>query len=197
MKIEKSALRNGEDTHRGIPMYLLICCLVPMMTVLAAPPPLAVVGEVDLARYAGTWYEIARLPNGFQKQCSGDVTATYTILPGGTIEVVNRCRQRDGQMREAQGRARLAHKNGSASKLKVRFAPAYLSFLPAVWGDYWILDLAPDYSYAVVGEPARRYLWILARSPSLDESVYQDILARLATSGYDLQKLVRTPQNLQ
>lgn len=120
--------------------------------------------------------------------------ATYTLLGDGEIEVVNRCRTANGQLSSATGRARLASQAGPASKLQVRFAPAFLSFLPMVWGDYWIIDLAPDYSYAVVGEPERKYLWILSRTAVLPEATYQAIVSRLGPLGFDVARLVRTRQ---
>jgi apolipoprotein D and lipocalin family protein len=154
--------------------------------------PVNVVPEVDLNRYMGTWYEIARLPNSFQSKCVGDVTATYTLLEDGDIMVVNRCRRENGEITEAKGRAKRASNDQPNSKLKVRFAPAFLSFLPFVWGDYWIIMLAPDYTYAVIGEPDRRYLWILSRTPSMDETILQGILEQVRQNGYDLSGLVRT-----
>jgi apolipoprotein D and lipocalin family protein len=159
-----------------------------------ATRPLEVVPEVDLQRYAGTWYEIARLPNWFQKQCTGEVTATYTLLDDGTMRVVNRCRKTNGQLEEAAGRAKLAGKDGPNTKLKVRFAPALLSILPFVWGDYWIIDLAADYSYAVIGEPSRKYLWVLSRTPALDDAILHDVLARIREKGYDITGLMWTKQ---
>ena len=126
------------------------------MTIAAAPLPTQ--DWVDLARYAGHWYEIARLPNRFQEQCAGDVAATYTPRPDGRVTVVNECRKADGQTTRAEGVARRADEKGPASRLKVRFAPAVLSFLPFVWGDYWILELDREYGYAVVGDPSRKYL---------------------------------------
>ncbi len=160
------------------------------------PPraPLRVVPEIDLARYAGTWYEIARYPNRFQKQCAGNVTATYTLLDDGQIKVVNRCRNEEGAVEEASGRARRKSDAEPPTKLQVRFAPAILSFLPFVWGDYWIIDLASDYSYVAVGEPSRKYLWILSRAPRMDEAVYAGILVRLKAQQYDVSRLVRTNQ---
>lgn len=155
---------------------------------------LEVVPSVDLKRYSGLWYEIARLPNWFQKDCDGDVTATYTLLDDDEIKVVNRCRKEDGETKEAEGRARRASDDEPNSKLKVRFAPAFLSFLPFVWGNYWIIDLAPDYSFAVIGEPDGRYLWILARTPKLDETTLETILGRVREKGYDLANLIRTKQ---
>ena len=154
--------------------------------------PLQVVPTVDLPRYAGTWYEIARLPNKFQKQCMGNVTATYTLLDNGEIKVVNRCRKSNGETTEAEGRARRASDDEPNSKLKVRFAPAFLSFLPFVWGNYWILELASDYSHAVVGEPDRKYLWILARSPKMDDDTLAGILDRVKQQGYDVRALIKT-----
>ena len=161
-------------------------------TVIGQEKSLQVVEEVDLERYAGTWYEIARLPNRFQDRCTGDVTATYTLLDNGQIKVVNRCRTEDGNFIEAEGRARLADKDGPASKLKVRFAPRFLSWLPFVWGDYWIIELDPGYRHAVVGDPARKYLWILAREPEMDEQILEEILKRTGEQGYDISNVVRT-----
>lgn len=154
--------------------------------------PVKVVPEVDLNRYMGTWYEVARIPFSFQKQCVGDVTATYSLLEDGDILVVNRCRKADGEFSEAKGRAKLASKDGPNTKLKVRFAPAFLSFLPFVWGDYWIVSLAPDYKYAAVGGPDREYLWILSRTPTMSEETYQKILEELKGNGFDTAKLERT-----
>lgn len=155
---------------------------------------LTAVPSVDLSKYAGVWYEIARLPNRFQEECACNVTATYTLLDDGEISVVNRCITFDGDTAEAEGRARPAGADEPPSKLKVRFAPAFLSFLPFVWGDYWIIDLAPDYSYAAIGEPERRYFWILARTPALEDATLEQILANAERQGYDLKALRRTKQ---
>lgn len=158
----------------------------------SSPPPLETVTGVDIKRYVGRWYEIARLPNRFQEDCAGDVTATYSLREDGEINVVNRCRKSDGEMSEAEGRAKRADREEPPSKLKVRFAPAFLSFLPFVWGDYWIIDLAPDYSYAVVGEPDRRYFWVLSRTTTMEEAVLQEIFERSRKKGYDLSTAIRT-----
>jgi apolipoprotein D and lipocalin family protein len=151
------------------------------------------VADLDITRYVGTWHEIARLPFRFQDQCVSDVTATYSLRPDGNITVVNRCRTKDGGTSEASGIAKRASADGPNSKLKVRFAPGWLSFLPFVWGDYWVIELAPDYSYAVVGEPGRAYLWVLSRTPSMDEAVLERVLEAVRQSGYDLSRLIRTP----
>lgn len=159
-----------------------------------AQRPLQVVSSLDLNRYMGTWYEIARLPNSFQKKCVGDVTANYTLNEDGTVRVINRCRKEDGEMTEAEGKARRLSEDEPNSKLKVRFAPAWLSWLPFVWGNYWVIDLAEDYSYAVIGEPDREYLWILSRTPRMEDAVYQKILERIKAQGYDPAGLVKTRQ---
>ena len=154
-----------------------------------APP--ATVASVDLDRYAGRWFEIARFPNRFQRQCVSDVTATYTVMPDGRVEVINRCREEDGTVTEARGVARSVSP-GSNARLEVRFAPAFLSFLPFVWGDYWVIDLSDDYTTAVVGSPDRQYLWLLSRTPSVGEPVYQRLVAAAAREGYAVDRLVRT-----
>jgi apolipoprotein D and lipocalin family protein len=153
-----------------------------------------VVPSVDLQRYQGKWYEIARLPNRFQQQCVGNVAATYTLRQDGKIAVLNECKLKDGKTDRAEGIARLADSKGPNSKLKVRFAPAYLSFLPFVWGDYWIIDLAPDYSYALVGDPARKYFWILARNPKIDEQIYKQLVEKARAQGFPVNRLIRTKQ---
>jgi apolipoprotein D and lipocalin family protein len=180
----------------------LVACLVTVLTINSIPAgadasaSMKTVAAVDIDRYAGRWYEISRLPNRFQKGCSGNVTAEYVLRGDGRIDVVNRCSATDGEEKRAEGVARIVDETNRA-KLKVRFAPAFLSFLPMVWGDYWIIDLAPDYSYAVVGEPARKYLWVLAREPTLEDETYRGILERIEAQGYDPNDLVRTPQDNQ
>ena len=149
-------------------LWLLLASLSTMMSVVVRGADFGSgvrsVPALDLTRYAGTWYEVARYPNWFQRQCAGDVTAEYTLGPSDRIGVVNKCRKKDGSVARAEGTARKATPEGPDSQLKVRFAPAFLSFIPAVWGDYWVLGLGPDYSYAVVGDPSRKYVWILSRT---------------------------------
>jgi len=147
---------------------------------------LAVVPKVDLQRYAGTWYEIARYPNRFQKDCFA-TSVSYAIRDDGTVEVVNRCRSGsvNGEERSIRGKAWSVDPVTQA-KLKVQF------FWP-FRGDYWIIQLDNDYRYAVVGHPRRTYLWILSRTPVMDEQTYAAILARLQEQGYDTEKLLRTP----
>ena len=145
-----------------------------------------VVQSVDLTRYAGQWYEIARLPNSFQKKCADSVTANYTIRADGKIEVINRCRKASGEYATAKGKAKIVDKKTNA-KLKVTF------FWP-FYGDYWILDLGPNYEYAVVGEPDRKYLWILSRSPRMDETILRQLLEKMAAKGFNTERMIRTLQ---
>ena len=172
-----------------------ILAIAALAAVLATPvahaaAPLPTVPALDLDRYVGVWHEIARYPNRFQESCAGDVTATYTRNADGTIGVVNACRKADGETMRAQGVARMV---APPATLAVRFAPAWLAWLPLVGGDSWVIDLADDYRYAVVGEPSREYLWVLARDPRLADADWQRIVARLPALGYDPARLVRTP----
>jgi apolipoprotein D and lipocalin family protein len=163
-----------------------------MMLAAAQPVP-----SVDLNRYAGTWYEIARLPNRFQKDCAGDVTANYTLNPDKTIKVVNTCReQAKEKLKSAEGVGRVAKEDkGGNSILEVRFAPAFLSFIGAVWGDYRIIGLdTAGYKYALVGSEDLKYLWILSRTKTLDAATYDKLTAEAARQGYDVKQIVRTPQ---
>jgi apolipoprotein D and lipocalin family protein len=156
-----------------------------------SPPHVRPVSAVDLDRYLGDWHEVARFPNRFQTKCAGDVRAFYARRPDGRLDVINRCRTADGGAIEARGVARVVDTRTSA-KLKVRFAPAALSFLPFVWGDYWILGLAGDYSWAVVGSPDRAYLWILARAPVMDPPRFASAVAAARANGFDVERLVKT-----
>jgi lipocalin/uncharacterized protein YbjT (DUF2867 family) len=147
---------------------------------------------VDLNRYIGGWFEIARYPNRFQRTCLGDVRASYARRPDGRLDVVNRCRTADGII-EARGIARVVD-GRTSSRLKVRFAPAWLSALPFVWGDYWIIGLGDDYSWAVVGSPDRDYLWMLARTPRLDDQRIEAARSAARANGFDLDRLRPTEQ---
>ena len=148
--------------------------------------PLATVPRVDLTRYVGTWYEIARYPNAFQKKCERDTTAKYTLLPNGMIEVVNSCRRVDGSINTVHGKAKVVDRSSNA-RLKVTF------FWP-FYGDYWIIGLAADYRYAIVGEPERKYLWILSRTPKMSDQDYAEALEKIRSAGYEAARLMRTRQ---
>lgn len=155
--------------------------------------PLKTIERLDVARYMGTWYEIAKYPNRFQRQCVADTQALYRPRDDGQLDVVNRCRQANGEMTEAVGRARQVGAADSP-KLEVRFAPAWLSWLPMVWGNYWVIDLDPAYQLVAVSEPSREYLWVLSRTPTVDAAAYQALLGRLQAQGFDLSKLERSAQ---
>jgi apolipoprotein D and lipocalin family protein len=172
-------------------VLLAIAAAAPQTT--AAVAQTAVPGTapfVDLDRYAGDWFEIARFPNRFQRQCVGDVRASYARRADGRLDVVNQCRTDDGRS-HARGIARVVD-DRTFARLKVRFAPAWLSFLPSVWGDYWIIGLAEDYSWAVVGSPDRKYLWILARTPRLDEERTAAARGVAGANGFDVERLIQT-----
>jgi apolipoprotein D and lipocalin family protein len=181
-------------------MVLASTISVPLATAQSAnasSQALAPVASVDLARYQGTWHQVALYPNRFQKSCASNTRAQYTPQADGMIEVVNQCRTMDGKEMKANGQARpargaaLAGSQLSPPQLQVRFAPAWLSWLPMVWGNYWVIQLAPDYRYAVVGEPSREYLWVLAREQQLSATDWTTIEAKLKEQGYDPAKLVR------
>jgi apolipoprotein D and lipocalin family protein len=175
-------------------MSLIAPALAFLMMFLVVAPnhagdrePLETVDSVDLDRYLGRWYEIASYPAWFQKNCTA-VTADYALREDGLIEVVNSCRKGslDGKLKQSKGRAKVVDETTNA-RLKV-------SFFGPFWGPYWIIDLDPDYQWAVVGGPDRKYLWILSRTPQMDETLYQEILSRLPDRGYDSERLHRTLQ---
>ena len=175
-------------------------CLVAFSALAAGEPPrtlispLVAVPSLDVERYMGTWYEIAKYPNRFQKQCVADTRAEYSLLSDGRVQVINRCRLQNGEMESASGIARKVGGAGSA-KLEVRFAPAWLSFIPAVWGNYWVVDLDEGYQLVAVSEPKREYLWILSRTPSVDKRAYDSLLERLGHKGFDIEKLEASRQD--
>lgn len=146
--------------------------------------PLQTVQRVDVERYMGKWYEIASFPQSFQKGCSCTV-AEYSLNEDGTVKVDNSCNVA-GKKKQSIGKAKVVDKQSNA-KLKVTF------FWP-FWGKYWIIDLADDYSYAVVGHPNRKYLWILSRTPQMDKQQYDEIVARTKAKGFDVTKLNVTEQ---
>lgn len=176
-----------ERTGRLLLPLLLALGALPATARAEKLPPLRTVPHVDLARYMGTWYDVASFPQRFQKGCT-NTTATYTLRADGTVEVVNRCARShlEGKLTAARARAKVVDKTTNA-RLKVSF------FWP-FWGDYWIIDLGRDYEYAVVGHPNRRYLWILSRTPTMAPEVYDGILERLKAQHYDVARLVKTPQ---
>lgn len=164
------------------------------MAYAGAVAPLATVPAIDVPRYMGRWYEIAKFPNGFQRKCVGNTQAQYQLQSDGSLQVINRCKLASGQTDEAIGVARQIGQADSP-KLQVRFAPSWLSLIPAVWGDYWVIALDDNYQWAAVSEPGRAYLWILSRTPRMDVQTYTSLLERLSALGLEVQKLELTPQD--
>ncbi|MDD1766082.1 MAG: lipocalin family protein [Methanomassiliicoccales archaeon] len=150
-------------------------------------PELETVEHVDLVRYMGTWFEIAKFPQRFEKGLVG-VTANYALLPNGKVRVLNRGYKGDfnGKLKTAKGKAWVVD-TATNAKLKVSF------FWPFA-GNYWILELGKDYEYVVVGDESRKYLWILSRTPQMDEAVYNELLKRVQDKGFDISKLEKNPQ---
>lgn len=166
--------------------YVAALFAAALLSACATPhPPLPTVQNVYLNRYYGTWYEIAKLPNRFQSMCVSDTRALYRP-DGKDVSVVNQCRTADGTIKQADGIAKQVE-GSQGAKLRV-------SFFRPFYGDYWILELDPDYRWALVGEPGRNYAWILAREKSLDAVTLERLLARAAVLGFDRQAFVRTPQ---
>jgi apolipoprotein D and lipocalin family protein len=157
--------------------------LLPCLAACAGRPPLRTVERVDLARYVGTWYEIASLPNRFQRGCAA-TTATYALRDDGRVAVRNRC-LRDGGESAIEGVAWPVDE--SHARLRVRF------FWPFT-GAYQVIALDPEYRWAMVGHPSRRFLWILSRTPRLDDAVYQRLVAEARAQGFEVARLARTPQ---
>jgi apolipoprotein D and lipocalin family protein len=165
-------------------LLLLACTAWPSQ----AAGPVESVAQLDISRYAGQWFEIARLPMYFQRHCVADVTASYTLREDDLVGVRNACRTEDGDIDVNEGVARTVE--GQPGRLEVRFAPDFLRWLPFVWADYWVIDLDPGYQWAVVGEPRRRYLWILSRTPTMDRALFDRITRRATEMGYDLDAMV-------
>jgi apolipoprotein D and lipocalin family protein len=157
-----------------------------------AAPALQALPSLDVPSYMGTWYQVAWFPNRFQKQCVSDTQAIYRQRDDGRIEVLNRCRLADGRLDEADGIARpagasLQGNRLSPATLEVSFLPALLRWIPA-WGSYWVVALAEDGRYAVVSEPQRQYLWVLARAPRLSAEDEATIRSQLTRQGFELSR---------
>lgn len=159
-----------------------------------AREPLPLVDSVDPTRYVGTWYEITKLPNFFQRRCLSDTRATYALRPDGRIDVINRCRvggtAQAPEFDTAQGLARAL--DATNARLQVSFLPRALQWLPVGWGDYQVIALDADYRWAMIGEPGRGYLWILAREPRLAPEVLSTLTARARALGFPVEKLEAT-----
>jgi apolipoprotein D and lipocalin family protein len=152
---------------------------------------LKTVDYVDLVKYSGLWYEIAKLPNRFQKHCAKNVTAEYKLRADKKIDVINSCIEEDGGIDKAEGIAKVVDLKTN-SKLEVSFVSIF--GIQLFWGDYWILGLDDNYEYAVVGTPSRKYGWILARTPQLSGEKLNEAFEVLKAQGYDIKKFVMTEQ---
>ena len=157
----------------------------------AAPPTVA---NLDLLRFAGTWHEQARLPTRFEQACGGQPRATYTPQASrpGRLAVHNECSSANGRLQVADGVARVVPGSGGA-RLQVSFMPAWLQWLPMAWSDLWLLHVdeeASDYRVALAGDPSRRSLWLLSRSPQLPAEALQRLIAVASNLGYDTSRLV-------
>ncbi|CAO2188359.1 unnamed protein product [Urochloa humidicola] len=150
-----------------------------------------VVRNLDLERYTGRWYEIACFPSTFQPKTGTNTRATYTLNPDGTVNVLNET-WTDGRRGHIEGTAWRADPASDEAKLMVRFfVPPFLPVFP-VTGDYWVLHVDEDYQHALIGQPSRKYLWILCRQPQMDEAVYEELVERAKEEGYDVSKLRKT-----
>ena len=151
------------------------------------------VDQVDLTRYAGIWYEAARIPNRFQKKCTSNVTAEYKIRPDGRIDVINRCRNKKGTLTTARGIAKISD---PASKAKLKVSFVRLLGAQLFWGKYWIIGLDSNYRYAVVGTPSRKYGWVLSRQPQLPDDDWNSVNIILTNQGYDPERFIKTEQDI-
>lgn len=167
---------------------MLAVALAAAPAAYAAEP--ATVAKVDLPRYLGTWYEQARLPMRFQNDCVADVKANYALAKDQTITVTNSCRDKDGKLITAKGQAKVV--NDAGSKLQVSFLPKAIRWLPVGKAGYWILRLDDNYQTALVGTPNRKYMWVLSRSPKIDEATLQSYIQTAKQQGYDVSKLIRS-----
>ena len=172
--------------------FTLMAVVLPMACM--AQSQVKSIPEFDVSRYMGTWYEIAKLPNWFQRKCVQGTQARYKVLGPTQIEVNNKCTTASGEEIQAIGLAR-PNGSGQPAQLEVRFAPEWTAWLPMVWGAYWVLDLDTDYQLAAVGDPSKSYLWILSRTPQVSAERYDAVLQRLNVMGFDITKLEKTRQN--
>ena len=171
-------------------MYIILITLFAAVNLMAQNSEPGTVNHVDLKKYSGLWYEISKIPNRFQKQCVKNTTAAYSLNEDGTIKVVNSCTDDEGEMDTAEGVAKVVDPKTNA-KLEVSFVS--ILGINLFWGDYWIIGLPDDYSYAVIGTPNRKYGWILSRTPELPEEKLGEAYDILKKNGYNPKDFVATP----
>jgi apolipoprotein D and lipocalin family protein len=178
--------------HVFVAAAVIIALIVPVVVSAVEPVdphPVTAVSHVDLERYVGRWYEIAKIPNRFQKNCARGTTAEYTLRDDDRITVRNHCFKADSSSMEAMGVAKIL--TGSNAKLKVSFV-SFLGWRP-FWGDYWVIGLDPDYQWAVIGTPDRKYGWVLARGPELEAATMERAFAILEHNGYKRDAFEMSP----
>ena len=181
---------------RRLSTLLALACSVAAAQGPPTPAPLQPLPSLDVAAYMGTWYQVAWIPNRFQKQCVSDTAATYRDRGDGTVEVLNRCKLADGKSDSVLGVARppagVAHIEGGQLKparLEVSFLPAWLRWTGIGWGAYWVVERPADGRYVIVSEASRKYLWVLARQPALTPADDAAIKSRLQALGFDLGRV--------
>jgi len=165
-------------------MTAVTCHMVPLLTLLLAGSP-STVSSLDLHRYMGRWYEVARLPNRYQNHCAGDVIVDYSLRNDGKMALRNQCRTTDGK-------TDVSHAVGHV----VKQAQLKVVFLWPFQVDYWVIDLDPEYRWAVVADPDRSKLWILSRTQQLDPDTYQGILKRIAEQGFEASRIAPTKHSV-
>jgi apolipoprotein D and lipocalin family protein len=200
-----AALTPGEDampsgTVSGAGMAAIGSKLLSMVVAAAAialgvataTPPVRSVDRLDVQRYAGTWYELARVPNKLQANCSSDATTTYRPMADGSMRLMNRCRDAGEHVNVAVARGELLA--GDPARMRLSYLPDWLSWWPGSHVEQWVVMVADDYRLAVVSDPSRKSLWILSRTPSIDASSFEAIVSRLRLQRYPVDRLVITPQ---
>ena len=174
----------------------LLLSLGALTMAYAQSKPLTTVEKVEVDKYLGVWYEVARKPLSFQNKCDRDVTATYTLNENGNVVVDNRCFSANGKLNQSVGEAFIQNPPFN-TKLKVSFLPSVIRWLPVGRGDYWVLKLDDNYQTVLVGEPKRKYLWVLSRTHNPDKAVVDEYLQYAQSVGYDLSDVIHTKQTGQ
>ncbi len=167
-----------------------LVCALALFAVPQGPPPRRA-GGLDPKQLAGTYYEVARIPNAFERQCVGRVTTTFDVRPDGRMDVFNECRKENGTETRVQGIGRLA---ADGTTIDVRFPAPWLSGGRRPWPDYEILGTGPEYGYVVAGDAGRNHLWILSRLPRMPQLAYMQAIEIAKGQGHDVARLVRTPE---
>ncbi len=175
---------------KTIKMTILLSGLIGIM----ANASVTTAAHVNLNKYLGKWYEVASIPQYFQRQCVGNTMAEYSLSKSGRIKVVNSCETAKGRRSVALGRAEIVDSTTN-SKLKVTFVKIFGYWVFAFGGDYWILDVAPDYSYALIGDPTTSYAWLLSRTPKVSKSIYVYAEAKFRSEGYNTCKILTSVQS--